>query len=135
MNMHKGIILVLLFVLTGCITEGQRMNDTGRAETFLTDDGQRIAYTFIEGNKDVGVLLLHMLNRNRQDYEGFAKLLREHHYPVLALDFRGHGESDGRWEDFSPDEFSAMSFDVKAAEEFLAKHLGGRFEAGGATLQ
>ncbi len=121
MNGKKVCIILVLVSLIGCVTQGDSLSKSSGGETFLTEDGVRISYTFVEGTNEAGVILLHMLNRNQQDYEGFARLLSENTYPVLAFDFRGHGGSDGRWEEFSPDDFKAMVYDVRAAEEFLAK--------------
>ena len=88
----------------------------------LTDDGLRIAHTYSEGkDPSVGIILLHMLNRDRTDYATFAKTLTEQGYPNIALDSRGHGESDGNWQQFSKEQYYAMVLDVKAAQEFLTK--------------
>ena len=49
-----------------------------------------------------GVILLHMLNSNRQIWEenGFADILFENGFAVLSVDMRGHGETGGNmdWE-------------------------------------
>ncbi|MEJ2750827.1 MAG: alpha/beta fold hydrolase [Anaerolineae bacterium] len=54
-----------------------------------------------------GVILLHMLGSNRQVWEevGLTDALVADGYAVLALDMRGHGESDGdrKWEMFDDD--------------------------------
>ncbi len=54
-----------------------------------------------------GVILLHMLGSNRQAWEevGLTNTLLADGYAVLALDMRGHGESDGerKWEMFDDD--------------------------------
>lgn len=39
------------------------------------------------------LLLLHMLNSNKESWQDFAPALQEAGYAVLALDLRGHGES------------------------------------------
>jgi pimeloyl-ACP methyl ester carboxylesterase len=41
--------------------------------------------------------------------------------PVLAIDFRGHGESSGDLRNFSEQDFRNMTLDVKAGKEFLKK--------------
>jgi pimeloyl-ACP methyl ester carboxylesterase len=41
--------------------------------------------------------------------------------PVIAIDLRGHGASEGDWQSFSPREFNAMVLDVKAAKEYLIR--------------
>lgn len=42
-----------------------------------------------------GVLLLHMIYGQRQEWEGFARSLAQHGIAALALDMRGHGETGG----------------------------------------
>ena len=59
-----------------------------------TDDNNKIAYTFFE-NKDAkyGIVLLHMLDRDRRDWGSFAKLLQTAGYSAITIDLRGHGQS------------------------------------------
>lgn len=98
---------VLLLLLAGCsmlITASDRTN---------------IEYTF-EGNGP-GVLLLHMLNSNRQSWQSFAKKLNDAGFSTLAIDFRGHGDSDGRWTTFTEKDFADMKLDIEAAKSFLDK--------------
>jgi pimeloyl-ACP methyl ester carboxylesterase len=61
---------------------------------FLVRDGLRLHYRDYPGSEERPPLLcLPGLTRNARDFEGFA----QHHSPrfrVLALDFRGRGESD-----------------------------------------
>lgn len=89
---------------------------------FTTEDNKKIAYSLYE-NKDAkyGIVLLHMLDRTRQDWNKFAKLLQTAGYAVLSIDLRGHGEStkEWKWRAFSDRDFQAMSLDVKGAINFL----------------
>jgi dienelactone hydrolase len=50
-----------------------------------------------------GVLLIHQLGGQKEDWATFADRLREDGYAVLSLDLRGHGESDGEFEPVDPD--------------------------------
>ncbi len=90
-----------------------------------TEDGFEIIGSFYKSQSDVGVVLLHMLNKNRNDWNAFAEQLQKEGYNVLSIDFRGHGQSlkkDGRsveWQMFSAKDFNEMILDVKAAKEFL----------------
>ena len=66
-------------------------------------NGLQMAATFYPGHGDgprPAVLLLHMLNSNRQVWVDFAAQLNEAGYSALALDMRGHGETGGSndWE-------------------------------------
>lgn len=105
--------LVAIVFLIGCTTAG----NTG--ERLLTDDGLRLAYTYIEGKKDVGIILVHMLNRDRYDYDKFAISLQEQGFSVISIDMRGHGNSDGNWQTFTSKDFNSIVLDIKAAQDFL----------------
>ncbi|MBI4148437.1 alpha/beta fold hydrolase [Candidatus Woesearchaeota archaeon] len=111
----KNLPLVAIALLVACTPVSKVVEEL----TLLTDDGMRISYAYLEGEKKTGVILLHMLNRERNDYQTFAQELSGEGFPVISLDFRGHGKSDGNWQDFSDTDFNAMVFDVKSAREFL----------------
>ena len=59
-----------------------------------------------------GVVLLHMLGRNRGDWDTFARQLQDAGYGVIAIDLRGHGESEGEreWDKMTQDAAIAASF-------------------------
>jgi pimeloyl-ACP methyl ester carboxylesterase len=61
-----------------------------------------------------GVLLLHMRGGRKENWTSFARLLQQNGYAVVAVDFRGHGQSKGvvNW--------GAADYDVIAAYDFLA---------------
>lgn len=42
-----------------------------------------------------GILLLHMIYGQRQDWDAFGKFLAQNGYAALAIDLRGHGETGG----------------------------------------
>jgi pimeloyl-ACP methyl ester carboxylesterase len=73
------------------------------------------------------IILLHMLGRNRNDWNSFASTLsnRGNGYAVLPIDLRGHGESTSQngntisFQSFTTDDFNKMVMDVKAAKQFL----------------
>ncbi|MBL9124422.1 MAG: alpha/beta fold hydrolase [Planctomycetaceae bacterium] len=101
-----------------------------------TKDGVRLAATYFgsDREREAGALiLLHMFKGSRADYEGLARLLqREHHFAVLTLDLRGHGESihqsfGEEQRTLSPErlrheDFEAMvQYDVEEAKRFLIR--------------
>lgn len=67
--------------------------------TFMTDSGLEISgkiYRPAEGEPPwPGVLLLHMIYAQRQDWADFAKYLTQNGLVALAIDLRGHGETGG----------------------------------------
>jgi len=101
--------------------------------SFLTDDGVLIVGTYYSPSPSHqtaptnAIILLHMLGRDRNDWNTFASTLsnRSSGFAVLSIDLRGHGESinqNGKtisFQLFSPTDFNKMVLDVKAAKHFL----------------
>lgn len=85
-----------------------------RAITLSATDGTRLIATLYTPTRSPApaVLLLHVANGSRHDWEPFAERLREAGIASLALDFRGHGASAGRrdWERMAGDAASALAF-------------------------
>jgi dienelactone hydrolase len=109
--------------------------DAGASQrvTFRTDDGVVLSATWYEPPaRGPAVILVHMLHRSRRDFETLASRLASEGIGALALDLRGHGDSQGS---IGPD-FAAMVADVKAARRFLAgrSDVGGKIGLLGASL-
>ena len=81
----------------------------------LTEDGVRIRGTYYRPAEInvPGIVLLHMLGRNRDDWATFAGKLQNAGYGVIAIDLRGHGDSGGKRD------WAKMVNDVAAATGFL----------------
>ncbi|MDP2676272.1 MAG: alpha/beta fold hydrolase [bacterium] len=83
-----------------------------------TKDGVAIIGTHYKWEKgSPAVLLLHMLPETKESWDGFAKKLQSKGFGVLAIDFRGHGESDGGpdgYRSFSEDETKKSIEDARA---------------------
>ena len=90
--------------------------------TLRTDDGVSLVGTWYEPAAHPGpaVILVHMLNRSRKEWEPFAERLASEGIGALAIDLRGHGESSGTLITGEAD-YSSMVLDVKAARRFLAQ--------------
>ena len=82
----------------------------------MTSDGIKLAGLFYPGKLDKGVVLLHQLGSNKSSWEPFVKELNKAHYFVLAIDLRGHGESEGT---LNEQAFLDMIKDAKAGHDFL----------------
>jgi pimeloyl-ACP methyl ester carboxylesterase len=117
--------------------------DGGQLVSFLTDDKVLIVGTYYAPQTTTtslsnttgtttshvnAVILLHMLGRNRSDWNDFASTLtnKNNDYAVLSIDLRGHGESTSQngntiisFQSFTPSDFNKMVMDVKAAKQFL----------------
>jgi alpha-beta hydrolase superfamily lysophospholipase len=85
--------------------------------SFRTDDGLTLAGTWYEPSTRPApaVVLVHMLQKSRRDWDQFASRLASEGIGALAFDLRGHGESPG-----SPQDYAAMVNDVRAARRFVA---------------
>lgn len=63
----------------------------------IATDGTTLAGTFYAPAKpgSPGLVMLHMVERQRGDWDTLARALQAEGYGVLAIDLRGHGGSDG----------------------------------------
>jgi alpha/beta superfamily hydrolase len=84
--------------------------------TFPTEDGARI-YADLYGEGGHGVVLAHGARFDRRSWQEQAAVLVESGFSVLAIDFRGYGQSQGPGDG---DAFTAPLYqDVLAAVRFL----------------
>jgi dienelactone hydrolase len=76
-----------------------------------TEDGVMLAGTYFEASRRPapGIVLLHMLTRNHDDWAAAGARLADAGYAVLAIDFRNGGDADA----------ASLELDVKAAKAFL----------------
>lgn len=82
---------VVLLLVSSCAPGGSRA-EPGRVIRFLTEDGVSLAGE-IRGSGTRGVILAHMLGRDRRSWAEFATTLADDGYRTLAFDFRGFGDS------------------------------------------
>ena len=82
-----------------------------RRITVRTDDGVTLAGTYFEASRRPapGIVLLHMLTRNHEDWAAAGARLADAGYAVLAIDFRNGGDADT----------ASLELDVRAAKAFL----------------
>lgn len=95
---------------------------TSRTVSFRADDGVAVAATWYEAARRPApaVILLHMLNRSRDEWRAVANRLADAGMHALAIDFRGHGDSgSGQPTDTGRLELSRFVLDVRAARVFL----------------
>ncbi|MBI5225588.1 alpha/beta fold hydrolase [Candidatus Micrarchaeota archaeon] len=87
-----------------------------------TRDGLKISSAFYKSKTETRdlVLLLHMLGRSKEDWIDFAKRLTDK-YNVLAIDFRGHGDSDGDLASFTQADFEKFQLDIECAKEHVER--------------
>jgi dienelactone hydrolase len=133
--MARGALLVALVTSLLCDGSPALVPATQRV-SFRTDDGVTIAATWSEpANRPApAVILVHMLQRNRRDWNDLASRLAAAGIGALAIDLRGHGESSSG--EAAPN-YSVMVGDLQAARRFLATRgdvLPGRIGIAGASI-
>jgi uncharacterized protein len=117
------VISAILAILALLAIADARAAGTQRV-TLRTDDGVQLAATWYEPSSHPApaVILVHMLNRSRRDWENLGQRLSSDGIGALAVDLRGHGESSGTAvaDPMQPD-YGTMVLDVKAARRYLAQ--------------
>ncbi len=106
-----GIALLTLFLATANATTDVSLN---------TSDGLNVhaTMTTVPGSTK-GVVLAHMLGRNKNDWTSLAKRLESAKLSSIAVDLRGHGKSDRSGEQLESADYLAMVEDLKAAAAAL----------------
>lgn len=118
-------------VLAGAALEGWG----GIRVTFEADDGVRLEGTLYEPafRSRGAVVLVHMLTRDRHDWDRVGERLAIRGIAAFAFDLRGHGESGGA----RPGDPAEYTRDVSAALRYLDEHpevSAGRLGVAGASL-
>ena len=116
----------VLGMLTALALVSVEPGEAATRVTLRTDDGLTLAATWYEPSSRPApaVILVHMLNRSRREWEELAQRLAADGIGALAVDLRGHGESPGglpAGADPTQTDYSTMVLDVKAARRFLAQ--------------
>lgn len=86
------------------------------------EDGVKIAADYYTAEGEKAVILIHQFAKDKNSWGDLPDKLSAAGFSVLAVDLRGHGESDGNYSDFSERDFrDGMPKDVQAAKDFLAE--------------
>ncbi len=89
--------------------------------TLTATDGVRLAADYYPAAGSRGALLLHMMPATKESWRGFAAKLQRLGVKVLAIDLRGHGQSEG-----GPDGFRSFS-DAQHQESIADVAAGARY--------
>ncbi len=127
-----ALFFILPLIVISCSND--KMKSQESVKKIITEDGVKVAYSYYPSDGEKGIILLHMLRRDRNDWNEFAQLLQSKGYSVISIDLRGHGESDGNWNEFSERDFNNMVLDVKATKELLAEKGISSFSIIGASI-
>jgi len=109
--------------------------------TLTTSDNITLSALLWNEQAFVSVLLLHAMPAKKESWLDLADRLAKTGYNVLAIDLRGHGESQGGdYKEFSDKDHKQYSIDTQTAVEYLQKtfphteiYLGGA-SIGGNTI-
>src|SRR3989344_6639327 len=92
---------------------------------FIAKDGVKIAADFYNAENPAGwCVLIHMMPAVKESWRDFAMELQKYNYESLAIDLRGHGESDfgpNGYLDFSDEKHQKGILDLEAAIDYLIK--------------
>jgi esterase/lipase len=117
------IAVAIMLLILSCGTKEQQTEQKDANDLiFTTADEVNITgkYTEIDTSRKA-VLLLHMVGRDKSDYDNLTPYLLYNGYTVLALDFRGHGNSDLDYAQFTEQDWQNLVLDVEAGLDFLEK--------------
>jgi alpha-beta hydrolase superfamily lysophospholipase len=121
-----GTWTILIAMLAGVLAAPAHAEASGRPVTFASADGTSIAAELFEASPRPapGVVLVHMLSRNKGDWGNLGDRLQDAGITALAIDLRGHGNSSG-----SALSLPDMVQDVRAAVLWLSARQGVRPDA------
>ena len=113
------ISLCLLLVFLSSCGEQELQKDPNEF-IITTADEVNITAVYKETKQATqAVLLLHMLGKDKSDYNNFSLYLQQNSFSVLAIDFRGHGNSDLDYTTFADEDWQTLVLDVEAGVDFL----------------
>lgn len=121
------LILFIIIFLSSCETtdekeiEKEDEKGLGISDIILTTaDEINLSATYKETPyTDKAVLLLHMLGKDKNDYQNLTLYLQKNSFTVLAIDFRGHGNSELDYKSFTDADWQDLVLDVEAGVDYL----------------
>jgi alpha-beta hydrolase superfamily lysophospholipase len=112
-----GPFACLVTLIAGVLVASTSLRAGTQRVSFRTEDGVTLAATWYEPSSRPApaVILVHMLQKSRRDWDQLATRLAGDDIGALAFDLRGHGESQGA----GAADYAGMIQDVRAARRFL----------------
>ena len=115
-------LILIIILLTSCKQDEQIGKVLKEKITLTTEDEINLKANFYPQETNKALILLHQYNKNKSSWDSFANEFRQEGYNILALDLRGHGESDLNINTLTKEDFNNIVLDVKAAFEYLAQN-------------
>ncbi|MFH1776299.1 MAG: alpha/beta fold hydrolase [Candidatus Omnitrophota bacterium] len=131
-NFNQVVFIFLLLVIFNARLAFS-MEYPVKTVEFSTSDSVIIKGTLYfhqDTNSRPAVMLFHMWQGSKEDWHAFAQKLQQEGYVVLAIDLRGHGQSnvqkgkDINWQKFKYAAYQDMIKDATAARDFLLQQPG-----------
>tara|TARA_Y100000310_G_scaffold17736_1_gene17519 strand:- start:3398 stop:4105 length:708 start_codon:yes stop_codon:yes gene_type:complete len=121
MKKYTTIVFLILLAaaLSSCTEEEQIGKVLKKKVSLVAEDGVSIAADFYPEDGDKAIILLHMYKHDKSSWESFAGDLRNKGYNLLAIDLRGHGESDLDLNSFTEQDYNNMVLDVSSGFDYL----------------
>ncbi len=106
-------------LINATVNGDEPMNYTKERVELTASDGTKLVGSYYDSDSDRGLVLLHQLDLDRSTWDAFAQQAQRDGYVAIAIDFRGHGESQGSWRSFTDKDFQDMLLDAEAAASYL----------------
>lgn len=137
MNLKLILLVFSILIIAGC---NQKVNNQSQTtESFMkvnfkTSDNVNIVGNFYDVKSDKNVILLHMFSKTKESWGNFPNELKKNGFNVLAIDLRGHGESDLDYNRFTDKNFNSMVKDVEAVISYMKNKNDGKIYLIGASI-
>ena len=117
----KIVILIILVIFAVIFIDSRKSN---KSDMFLnTSDNKKIAANLYKVENPKGwLILVHIMPATKESWKDFANEAQKIGYESLAIDLRGHGESEGGpdgYQKFSDVEHLNSIHVLEASWEFL----------------
>ncbi|MBI4992067.1 MAG: alpha/beta fold hydrolase [Candidatus Harrisonbacteria bacterium] len=119
-------IVAAILALILLLNYGQRAREIDfmieKINLTTSDDVKIVGSLYPVSNPKEWLFLVHMMPATKESWKDFATAMQKEKYESIAIDLRGHGESDGGpngYQKFSDTEHQVSIQDLMAAWEFL----------------
>ena len=128
------LVLLLTMFIVACYQQTSQNINPKKIELKTSDDIKISGIFRANQLNTTAVIFLHMLNGKKEDWENLNNWTASRGYTTLAIDFRGHGESQGDLKNFDARDYKKMLLDVAAAKNFLKEKGYKKIAIGGASI-
>ncbi len=94
----------------------------GERLDFQMQDGTRVQADYYTGTVNKSVILLHSFRRDRHVWDESIPAFQAKGWHIMAVDLRGHGESEGDFEQYTDADFVKLPIDILALVAWLKQN-------------